>query len=127
MKNETLKTGIVLAAGLGKRLRPFTNKIPKPLLVISDRTILDFGLERFIEADLETVVVNVHHLANQIKAHIKTKREKRIVISDETKALMEIPRCYVQIPQVLEVASKITHTKSGKSATPNRRDPCRYA
>jgi len=63
-----LTHGMVLAAGLGTRMRPLTETIPKPLLALRGRTLLDHALDRLEEADIADVVVNAHHLAPQIVA-----------------------------------------------------------
>jgi MurNAc alpha-1-phosphate uridylyltransferase len=80
---------MVLAAGLGKRMRPLTDTIPKPLVKVGGQTMLDQALDRLAEAGVETAVVNVHHLANLIEAHLKGRERPRIAISDERNALLE--------------------------------------
>ena len=61
---------MVLAAGLGKRMRPITATIPKPLVEVGGRALIDYALDRLAEAGIETAVVNVHHLADQVEAHL---------------------------------------------------------
>lgn len=80
---------MVLAAGLGKRMRPITDRIPKPLVEIAGRSLLDRGLDRLAEAGVETAVVNVHHLGDQIVRHAATRAAPRIVISDERDGLLD--------------------------------------
>jgi N-acetyl-alpha-D-muramate 1-phosphate uridylyltransferase len=83
------KTAIVLAAGLGKRMLPITATMPKPLVRVAGETLIDFALDRLDEAGLETVVVNVHHFADMLEAHLRTRARPRIVVSDERGALLE--------------------------------------
>jgi MurNAc alpha-1-phosphate uridylyltransferase len=84
-----ITTAMVLAAGLGKRMRPVTDRIPKPLVTVGGRTMLDQALDRLNEAGIETAVVNVHHLAPLIEKHLEGRSRPRIVISDERDALLE--------------------------------------
>jgi len=80
---------IVLAAGLGKRMLPITASMPKPLVKVAGQSLVDFALDRLHEAGIETVVVNVHHFADMLEAHLRTRALPRIVISDERGALLE--------------------------------------
>ena len=70
-----IETAMVLAAGLGTRMRPLTDRIPKPLVTLGGRTLLDRVLDRLAEAGIGRAVVNVHHFADQIEAHLKTRAE----------------------------------------------------
>lgn len=83
------KTAMVLAAGLGQRMRPLTETRPKPLLELGGRTLLDHVLDRLVAAGVEKAVVNVHYLADQIEAHVKTRRAPEIVIQDERDRLLD--------------------------------------
>ncbi|RWN97905.1 MAG: nucleotidyltransferase family protein [Mesorhizobium sp.] len=82
-------TAMVLAAGLGKRMRPITDTIPKPLVKIAGKTLLDRGLDSLAEAGVKRAVVNVHHLSQQIVAHVAERNTPRIVISDEGSGLLD--------------------------------------
>ncbi|WP_156913466.1 nucleotidyltransferase family protein [Mesorhizobium sp. WSM3224] len=82
-------TAMVLAAGLGKRMRPITDTMPKPLVKIAGKTLLDWGLDSLEAAGISKAVVNVHHLPEQIVAHVAGRKAPRIVISDEREALLE--------------------------------------
>jgi MurNAc alpha-1-phosphate uridylyltransferase len=83
------ETAMVFAAGLGTRMRPLTNAIPKPLVSVAGRTLLDRNLDALAEAGVKTAIVNVHHLADQIEAHVLRRRRPRIVISDERERLLD--------------------------------------
>ena len=82
-------TAMVLAAGLGLRMHPITDKTPKPLIKVAERTLLDHALDRLVAVGVTKAVVNAHHLADQIVDHLKFRRDLEIVISDETGALLE--------------------------------------
>ncbi len=66
----TDSSAIVLAAGLGRRMRPLTEELPKPLLMLGGRTLLDYALDRFAEAGIARVVVNAHWRAELLRAHL---------------------------------------------------------
>ena len=76
-------TAMVLAAGLGLRMRPITEKIPKPLVEVAGKSLLDHVLDKLAGAGVEKAVVNVHYLPDQIIAHVANRQRPRIVISDE--------------------------------------------
>ena len=84
------RTAMVLAAGLGKRMRPLTATRPKPLVEIAGRALLDHALDRLRAAGVEHAVVNVHYLADSIEAHLgKTHQGMRVSLSDERAQLLE--------------------------------------
>lgn len=80
---------MVLAAGLGSRMRPITDTCPKPLVPVGGRRLIDRVLDRLVEAGVARAVVNVHHLADQVEAHVRRERRLAITISDERDALLE--------------------------------------
>jgi N-acetyl-alpha-D-muramate 1-phosphate uridylyltransferase len=82
------KRAMVLAAGLGTRMRPFNGTLPKPLVQVGGKALLDYVLDRLAEQGVERAVVNVHHLADQIERHIAGRRAPQIVISDERRELL---------------------------------------
>ncbi len=84
-----IKTAMVLAAGLGTRMRPLTDRIPKPLVMLGGRTLLDHALDRLAEAGIERAVVNVHYHADLIEAHLKGRKAPQIAVSDEREAILE--------------------------------------
>ncbi|QTK80165.1 Nucleotidyl Transferase [Agrobacterium tumefaciens] len=84
----TIKNAMVLAAGLGTRMRPITDTIPKPLVRIAGKPMIDYALDSLVEAGVETVVVNVHHHADQMIAHLGARSDVKILISDERSQLM---------------------------------------
>ena len=74
---------MVLAAGLGERMRPLTERIPKPLVAVGGKPLIDHVLDRLADAGVERAVVNVHYLADLIERHLSGRSRPRIVISDE--------------------------------------------
>jgi N-acetyl-alpha-D-muramate 1-phosphate uridylyltransferase len=82
------KSAFVLAAGLGTRMRPHNGHVPKPLVTVGGKSLIDYGLDRLAEAGIEQAVVNVHHLADALEQHLAKRQQPRIVISDERGALL---------------------------------------
>jgi MurNAc alpha-1-phosphate uridylyltransferase len=82
------KSAMVLAAGLGTRMRPYNGHIPKPLVRIGGKSLIDHVLDRLADAGVERAVVNVHHLADEIESHLAARQRPRIVISDERGVLL---------------------------------------
>jgi MurNAc alpha-1-phosphate uridylyltransferase len=80
---------MVLAAGLGTRMRPITDRLPKPLVEVAGKALIDHVLDRLAEAGVEQAVVNVHYLADQIERHLAGRQRPRITISDERAKLLE--------------------------------------
>jgi N-acetyl-alpha-D-muramate 1-phosphate uridylyltransferase len=83
------KTAMVFAAGLGKRMRPITDTLPKPLVKVGGRALIDHSLDRLAESGVERAIVNVHWLADQIEAHLADRRAPKILISDERPKLLD--------------------------------------
>lgn len=84
------ETAMVMAAGLGKRMRPLTATRPKPLVEVAGRALLDHALDRLRAAGVKRAVVNVHYLADALEAHLKRQAQDiEIIISDERNQLME--------------------------------------
>jgi MurNAc alpha-1-phosphate uridylyltransferase len=83
------KTAMVLAAGLGLRMRPITLDRPKALVAVGGRALIDHVLDRLVEAGVERAVVNVHAFADQMEAHLKGRTDLDIAISDERAGLLD--------------------------------------
>src|SRR5450631_1777000 len=74
---------MVLAAGLGLRMRPLTEHMPKPLIPVAGRPLLDHVLDKLAGAGVAEAVVNVHYLPDQIIDHVASRSLPRVIISDE--------------------------------------------
>jgi N-acetyl-alpha-D-muramate 1-phosphate uridylyltransferase len=83
------KTAMVLAAGLGKRMRPLTLHTPKPLVNVAGRALIDHCLDGLAEAGVATAIVNVHYLPAAVTAHLKERQTPKIVVSDESGGLLD--------------------------------------
>jgi len=82
-------TAMVLAAGLGTRMRPLTNDRPKPLVPVGGKMLLDHALDRLEEAGIAKAVVNVHYFAHSVEEHVKGRTAPAVTISDERDVLLE--------------------------------------
>lgn len=84
-----IKTAMVLAAGFGKRMRPLTDHTAKPLVPFQGRALIDHVLDRLVASGVERAVVNVHHFADRVEAHVGMRRDIQIEISDERGLILD--------------------------------------
>tara|TARA_R110002072_G_scaffold64835_20_gene160999 strand:+ start:3631 stop:4344 length:714 start_codon:yes stop_codon:yes gene_type:complete len=83
-------TGMALAAGLGTRMRPLTDDRPKALVEVGGKTLLDWALDRFEAAGVTRTIINVHHFADAMEAHIRAHpRAAALTVSDERELVLE--------------------------------------
>lgn len=87
--SDAPKTAMVLAAGLGKRMRPITDTLPKPLVKVAGKTLIDWSLDSLERTGVEQAVTNVHYLPDQLIDHLSTRRHPAVTISDERDALLD--------------------------------------
>ena len=94
-------TAMVLAAGLGKRMRPLTSTRPKPLLKVAGKPLIDHALDRLATAGIARAVVNVHYLPDSLEAHVLARTAPKCAISDERELLLETGGGMVKALQLL--------------------------
>src|ERR1700722_15701645 len=82
------RSAMIPAAGLGPRMRPLTDAMPKPLVAVGGKPLINHVLDHLAAVGVATAVVNVHHFADQIEQHLKPRRAPKIVISDEPAAVL---------------------------------------
>ncbi len=82
-------TAMVMAAGMGKRMRPLTASQPKPLVRVAGKALIDHALDRLVDAGIARAIVNVHYLADALEAHVAERNVPQVVISDERSELLE--------------------------------------
>lgn len=96
------RTAMVMAAGLGKRMRPLTATRPKPLVEVGGKPLIDHVFDRLRSAGIGRAVVNVHYLADQMEAHLRARvKDIEVVISNERKQLMETGGGLVQARELI--------------------------
>ena len=88
-KPPNIDTAMVLSAGLGTRMATFNGKLPKPLIALNGKPLIDHVLDRLLAAGVRRAVVNVHHYADLIEDHLKGRHSPRIIFSDERGRLLD--------------------------------------
>ena len=100
---EVPRTAMIMAAGLGKRMRPLTATTPKPLIPVGGKPLLDHVLEKLAAAGVKKAVVNVHYLADAVEAHLASRAHGlEVAISDERSLLMETGGGLVQAAPLID-------------------------
>lgn len=94
-------TAMVLAAGLGKRMRPLTASRPKPMVRVAGKALIDHALDRLQDSGITRAVINVHYLADALEAHVMDRKAMDIVISDERDKLLETGGGMVRAQELL--------------------------
>jgi N-acetyl-alpha-D-muramate 1-phosphate uridylyltransferase len=102
-------TAMVFAAGLGSRMRPLTDTIPKPLIPLAGRPLIDHVLDRLAATGVSRAVVNVHYLADNLEAHLSARQKPEVIISDERDALLDTGGGLMRAKQLLGDDSIVIH------------------
>lgn len=100
---------MVLAAGLGTRMRPLTDEIPKPMVKLAGRPLIDHVLDRLEAAGVTRAVVNVHYRADVLESYLKERTRPDIVISDEREQILDTGGGVVRAMPLLEADSFFIH------------------
>ena len=87
--NKPLKKAMILAAGLGSRMRPITNQTPKPLVQVNGRPLIEHVIDRLVEGGVTEVVVNLHYLGDQVERQLRLRKNQNITFSWERYELLE--------------------------------------
>lgn len=89
MSDLVSDTAMVMAAGLGKRMRPLTASQPKPMVRVAGKPLIDHALDKLADAGIGKAIVNVHYLPDSLIAHVKPRKLPEVTISDEREQLLE--------------------------------------
>ncbi len=89
MSDTVPDTAMILAAGLGTRMRPITDTMPKPLVPVDGKPLIDYAIDNLLTAGVSRFIVNVHHHADQLVHHLEHRLDGHFIISDETGQLMD--------------------------------------
>src|SRR6478609_2698486 len=89
MKPLVSDSAMVMAAGLGTRMRPLTETLPKPMVAVAGKPLIDHALDKLAEAGIAKAVVNVHYLPESLEAHLRWSTAPHVTISDERELLLE--------------------------------------
>jgi len=116
---------MILAAGLGTRMRPLTNDRPKPLIEVRGKALIDHAIDRLVQAGVTMIVVNAYYHADKLKEHLAKRRDVEIQISEEGEVLLGTGGAYSRFfrNSVGSRSSSTTRIRSGGRLRPRARSP----
>lgn len=109
MTRKPITQAMVMAAGLGTRMRPLTDTRPKPLVEVAGRALIDHAIDRLIATGVTKIVVNVHYHAQMLRDHLTKRRGVNIVISDESEMLLDSGGGITKVLDLFEGEPFFTH------------------
>ena len=86
---SSIRTAMVLAAGLGARMRPLTDDRPKPMIEVGGKLMIDWVLDDLADAGFTSAIINLHYQADQLQQHLSSRHTPKILLSDETEQLLD--------------------------------------
>jgi MurNAc alpha-1-phosphate uridylyltransferase len=87
--SATITRAMIMAAGFGTRMRPLTNDIPKPLVKVRGRALIDYVIDRLVADGVKTIVVNIHYKGDRIREHVAKRKDAEFIVSDETDTILD--------------------------------------
>jgi len=88
LPNTLPNRAMIMAAGLGTRMRPYSDTRPKPLVEVRGKALIDHAIDRLVTAGVSEIVVNLHYKAEMIKDHLAGRKDVKITYSDESDGLL---------------------------------------
>lgn len=87
MTTQIPETAFILAAGFGKRLRPYTDTVPKPMVPVCGKPVIDYIIDKLVQSGVKRVIVNLHHMGNVLHTHLTQRTDVEITFSEEEEIL----------------------------------------
>lgn len=117
-----ITTALVLSAGFGKRMRPLTDTIPKPLVPLDGKPLIDHVLDRLADTGITRAICNVHYLAEKLETHLASRQSPHITISDERDNILDTGGAVVRARHAIGNDAFLIHNSDSvwiETGTPN--------